>query len=70
MIESGLSPQKIAETLVQQAERVREGLPTEEEQREYFSDEIVIVSKIASAHTDDLLIMIVHMTIGITSACF
>lgn len=46
MIESGMEPQKIAEALLEQAERVREGLPaTQEEQdeQEFFPDEIIIV---------------------------
>jgi hypothetical protein len=46
MIESGMEPQKIADTLLEQAERVREGLPaTVEEEKEYFPDEIIIVSR-------------------------
>mmetsp|Transcript_14544 Transcript_14544/g.24152 ORF Transcript_14544/g.24152 Transcript_14544/m.24152 type:complete len:332 (+) Transcript_14544:201-1196(+) len=52
MIESGMEPQKIADTLLEQAERVREGLPAmREEEQEFFSDEIIIASQ-ALAYRD------------------
>ena len=44
MIERGLEPQQIADALLEQAERVKEGLPaTKEGEQEYFPDEIIIV---------------------------
>lgn len=50
MIESGMEPQKIADILLEQAERAREGLPaTKEEEAEYFSDEIIIVRILVTA---------------------
>lgn len=40
-----MEPQKIADTLLEQAQRVQEGLPaTKEEEQEFFPDEIIIVS--------------------------